>query len=148
MLAAYVAGGRAGEVPAVLEAMKVGLCCYVVGQLRPNALQRVSCSAFCTQIIRLTSLRLCSCDRWRQGLVCVGTLNIPAVVQTVQHIPSLQISPKDSFEVAFNAACGLIESGKLKEAEQQLQLAVRVGEWIAASSTAAQYMLPCCISAW
>lgn len=78
----------------------------------------------------------------------MGTLNIPAVVQTVQHIPSLQISPKDSFEVAFNAACGLIESGKLKEAEQQLQLAVRVGEWKAASSTAAQYMLPCCISGW
>ncbi|KAL4423713.1 hypothetical protein ABPG75_001014 [Micractinium tetrahymenae] len=60
VLAAYVAGGRAGEVPAVMEAMK--------------------------------------------------------------------ISSKDSFEVAFNAACGLIETGKLKEAEQQLQLAVRVGE--------------------
>ncbi len=40
----------------------------------------------------------------------------------------LQISPKDSFEVAFNAACGLIEGGKLGEAEEQLQLAVRVGE--------------------
>ncbi|KAL4446353.1 hypothetical protein ABPG77_003160 [Micractinium sp. CCAP 211/92] len=60
VLAAYVAGGRAGEVPAVMEAMK--------------------------------------------------------------------ISPKDSFEVAFNAACGLIEGGKLGEAEEQLQLAVRVGE--------------------
>lgn len=60
VLAAYVAGGRAGEVPAVMQAMK--------------------------------------------------------------------ISPKDSFELAFNAACGLLESEDLPAAEQQLQLALRVGE--------------------
>lgn len=41
---------------------------------------------------------------------------------------TLQISPKDSFEIAFNAACGLLEAGDLPAAEQQLQLALRVGE--------------------
>lgn len=41
---------------------------------------------------------------------------------------SPQISAKDSFEIAFNAACGLLEAGDLPAAEQQLQLAVRVGE--------------------
>jgi hypothetical protein len=41
----------------------------------------------------------------------------------------LQISAKDSFEVAFNAACGLVETGSLQKAEEQLQLAVRVGEY-------------------
>lgn len=60
VVAAYVAGGRAGEVPAVMQAMK--------------------------------------------------------------------ISAKDSFEIAFNAACGLVEAGQLRAAEEQLQLAVRVGE--------------------
>ncbi|KAI7836263.1 hypothetical protein COHA_009853 [Chlorella ohadii] len=40
----------------------------------------------------------------------------------------VQISPKDSFEIAFNAACGLLEAGDLPAAEQQLQLALRVGE--------------------
>ena len=40
----------------------------------------------------------------------------------------LQISPRDSFEIAFNAACGLLETGDLAGAEQQLQLATRVGE--------------------
>ena len=39
-----------------------------------------------------------------------------------------QISAKDSFEIAFNAACGLVEAGQLRAAEEQLQLAVRVGE--------------------
>jgi hypothetical protein len=39
-----------------------------------------------------------------------------------------QMSAQDSFEVAFNAACALIESGSLAEAEKQLQLAQRVGE--------------------
>ena len=42
----------------------------------------------------------------------------------------MQISPKDSFEIAFNAACGLLEAGDLPAAEQQLQLALRVGELV------------------
>jgi hypothetical protein len=39
-----------------------------------------------------------------------------------------QISAKDSFEIAFNVACGLVDAGQLRAAEEQLQLAVRVGE--------------------
>ena len=42
--------------------------------------------------------------------------------------PHLQISASDSFEIAFNAACGLIEAGQLRAAEEQLRLAARVGE--------------------
>ena len=38
-----------------------------------------------------------------------------------------QITGKDSFEVAFNAACALVEAGSLAEAERQLQLAQRIG---------------------
>ncbi|KAL6770694.1 SRP72 [Auxenochlorella protothecoides x Auxenochlorella symbiontica] len=60
VLAAYVAGGQAAEVPAVLEAMKA--------------------------------------------------------------------SPKDSFEVAFNSACALLETGELEAAQERLLLAQRVGE--------------------
>jgi hypothetical protein len=60
VLAAYVAGGKCGEVPAIMDAMKV--------------------------------------------------------------------SPDDSYELAYNAACALIGSGRLEEAEEQLQLARRLGE--------------------
>ena len=59
MLAAYVAGGRAREVPAVMAAMKFG--------------------------------------------------------------------PRDSFEIAFNAACALLGAGDAPAAEQQLLLAQRLG---------------------
>ena len=59
VLAAYVAGGRAREVPAVMAAMKFG--------------------------------------------------------------------PRDSFEIAFNAACALLGAGDAPAAEQQLLLAQRLG---------------------
>ena len=59
VLAAYVAGGRAREVPAVMAAMKFG--------------------------------------------------------------------PRDSFEIAFNAACALLGAGDTPAAEQQLLLAQRLG---------------------
>ncbi|GAB4817516.1 hypothetical protein N2152v2_004562, partial [Parachlorella kessleri] len=47
---------------------------------------------------------------------------VPAVME------AMKMSPQDGFEVAFNAACALIEAGSLREAEKQLQLAQRVGE--------------------
>ncbi|KAI3426329.1 hypothetical protein D9Q98_008702 [Chlorella vulgaris] len=47
---------------------------------------------------------------------------VPAVMQ------AMKISAKDSFEIAFNVACGLVDAGQLRAAEEQLQLAVRVGE--------------------
>lgn len=60
MLAAYVSGGRAHEVPAVMEAMK--------------------------------------------------------------------ISPKDSFEIGFNTACGLLAAGDCVSAQDKLQHAQRLGD--------------------
>lgn len=42
-------------------------------------------------------------------------------------LPPPQMSAQDSFEVAFNAACALIEAGSLEEGERQLQLAHRIG---------------------
>ena len=59
VLAAYVAGGKGGEVPSVMEAMAA--------------------------------------------------------------------APGDSFEVAFNSACGLVEAGELAAAEERLLLARRLG---------------------
>ena len=43
-----------------------------------------------------------------------------------------KISPEDGFEVAFNLACSILQSGKVKEAKDHLLLALRIG---AASST-------------
>ena len=102
VLAAYVAGGQAGEVPAVMEAMKVGA--------------------------RLPQFHLCV--QWEFGAwgVWVSCLQV-AADSGPSAAPCLQISAKDSFEVAFNAACGLVETGSLQKAEEQLQLAVRVGEY-------------------
>ena len=60
MLAAYVSGGRAHEVPAVMEAMK--------------------------------------------------------------------ISPKDSFEIGFNTACGLLAAGDCVSAQDKLEHAQRLGD--------------------
>ena len=37
----------------------------------------------------------------------------------------LQVSPSDVFEVAYNVACGMIEIGQFKEAEEMLLLATR-----------------------
>lgn len=39
----------------------------------------------------------------------------------------LQVSPFDVFEVAYNVACGMIEIGQFKEAEEMLLLATRCG---------------------
>eukprot|EP00887_Chlorella_sp_A99_P004060 scaffold11.g4060.t1 len=39
-----------------------------------------------------------------------------------------KVGPQDSFELAFNAACGLVEHGELAQAEEALALAQRVGE--------------------
>lgn len=43
-------------------------------------------------------------------------------------IADLHIAPKDSFEAAFNIACGFIEEEKYPRADEQLQVAYRVGE--------------------
>jgi len=47
---------------------------------------------------------------------------VPAVLSAMRR------SSKDSFELAFNVACGLIETGDLTKSEEQLDLAKRVGE--------------------
>ena len=41
---------------------------------------------------------------------------------------SLKVTPKSSFEVAFNRACGLIEAGDLSGAEAALRVAIKQGE--------------------
>ena len=41
----------------------------------------------------------------------------------------LQVSPSDVFEVAYNVACGMIEIGRFKEAEEMLLLATRCGNF-------------------
>ncbi|KAI8463766.1 MAG: hypothetical protein J3K34DRAFT_526736 [Monoraphidium minutum] len=41
---------------------------------------------------------------------------------------SLKVTPKSSFEVAFNRACGLVEGGDLGGAETALRVAVKQGE--------------------
>ena len=43
-------------------------------------------------------------------------------------LTALKITPQTSFEIGFNAACGLLEEGSLEAAEQALYLAKRVGE--------------------
>jgi hypothetical protein len=63
-------------------------------------------------------------------------------VRSPSHPPLPQISAKDSFEIAYNAACGLVEAGQLPAAEEQLQLALRVGELAAAGSTMGCQILP------
>lgn len=55
-----------------------------------------------------------------------------AVGGKASEIPSLmsalRITPQVSFEIGFNAACGLLEEGNLAAAEEALHLAKRVGE--------------------
>jgi signal recognition particle subunit SRP72 len=41
---------------------------------------------------------------------------------------AMKMTPQDGFEAGFNAACGLVDEGKLSEAEEALHLAKRVGE--------------------
>jgi signal recognition particle subunit SRP72 len=41
---------------------------------------------------------------------------------------AMKMSPQDGFEAGFNAACGLVDEGKLSQAEEALFLAKRVGE--------------------
>jgi hypothetical protein len=41
---------------------------------------------------------------------------------------ALKITPKSSFEVAFNRACGLVEVGDLAGAETALRMAIKQGE--------------------
>ena len=64
-----------------------------------------------------------------RSLGALGLPGQPPALKLALAALCLQISAKDSFEIAFNAACGLVESGSLQEAEEQLQLAVRVGAW-------------------
>lgn len=40
---------------------------------------------------------------------------------------SLKISPNDGFEVAFNLACSTLQCGLIKEAQECLLLALRLG---------------------
>lgn len=42
---------------------------------------------------------------------------------------AMQVSAADSYEVAFNRACALVEQEDYAAAEQQLQLALRSGVW-------------------
>lgn len=128
VVAAYVAGGRSGEVPAVMEAMKV---CS-----RARCGSSPAHSVFCsrTQPAVGPPSRL----HWRdQGRLGGGWQAGQA--STVQRrrptdfpgcpctFCTAQISAQESFELAFNTACGLLETGRLADAQQQLQLAVRVG---------------------
>lgn len=41
---------------------------------------------------------------------------------------SLKVTPKSSYEVAFNRACGMVEGGDLAGAEMALRLAIKQGE--------------------
>lgn len=114
VLAAYVAGGRAGEVPAVMTAMKVGWAAVLL-----------SCR------LRACVLRGPCASGWRAlGLLPpAGRQPSAAGLPTAAAArPSTQVSPRDSFELAFNAACGLLETGDLPGAEEQLHMAVRAGE--------------------
>lgn len=113
VLAAYVAGGRGGEVPAVMQAMKVGMGGATAGWWAGRA-----CS---TTAARTAPLVLAT-----QGLPPAATpANPNRTTNACTH--TLQISARDSFEVAFNAACALLDAGDLPAAQEQLQLAVRVG---------------------
>ena len=40
---------------------------------------------------------------------------------------AMRIPPSDSFEVAFNRACGLVQQGEAEAAEEQLLLGQRLG---------------------
>lgn len=41
---------------------------------------------------------------------------------------ALKVSSKQSFELGFNKACGLAEVGELAAAENELRLAIKLGE--------------------
>ena len=47
---------------------------------------------------------------------------VPAVME------AMKISPKDSFEIGFNTACGLLAAGDYAKAHSELELAQRLGE--------------------
>lgn len=58
---------------------------------------------------------------------------LPSTPQPVTHNHPFspqptQASPKDSFEVAFNSACALLETGELEAAHERLQMAQGLGE--------------------
>jgi signal recognition particle subunit SRP72 len=56
------------------------------------------------------------------AIVAAGrSAELPAILK------KLKISPKASFEVAFNFACGLIDTNELADAEDYLLLAKRQG---------------------
>ncbi|PNW85354.1 hypothetical protein CHLRE_03g182500v5 [Chlamydomonas reinhardtii] len=40
---------------------------------------------------------------------------------------ALKVKPRDSFEVAFNRSCGLVEAGQLASAEGELRMALKMG---------------------
>ena len=115
VLAAYVAGGRGSEVPAVMQAMKVGAgvgwagCAGNAGV--SGAVEACSAAQYRT--------------RARISVPHPAPARKPALLRALAC--RTQISPRDSFELAFNAACALVEGGDLAGAQEQLQLAVRVG---------------------
>lgn len=43
---------------------------------------------------------------------------------------SLKVTPKSSFELAFNRACGLVEEGNLADAETALRVAIKQGGFV------------------
>ena len=48
---------------------------------------------------------------------------VPAVME------AMKISSKDSFEIAFNTACGLIAAGDFTHAQRELEHASRLGNY-------------------
>ena len=130
VLAAYVGGGRAGEIPAVMEAMRVSVPQggggrrggEGGGQGGEGSEDPCPLFPYCHPPYTLT----CPPCIWVPPHLPPATHHAPHTRQ--MHPPPPQASARDSFEVAFNAACGLVEVGQLRQAEEGLQLALRVGE--------------------